>query len=66
MDELARRYSDGQIDYLDGVTIGFKDWWCNCRPSNTEPLLRLNVEAKTKELLDERLFEISDLLGKAV
>ena len=66
MDELARRYSDAQIDYLDGVTVGFKDWWCNCRPSNTEPLLRLNVEAKTKELLDEKLAEISDLLGKAV
>ncbi len=66
MEELARRYSDGQIDYLDGVTIGFKDWWCNCRPSNTEPLLRLNVEVKTKELLDEKLQEISGLLGKAV
>ena len=66
MEELTRRYSDGQIDHLDGVTIGFKDWWCNCRPSNTEPLLRLNVEAKTKELLDEKLAEISGLLGKAV
>ncbi len=66
MEELARRYSDGQIDYLDGVTIGFKDWWCNCRPSNTEPLLRLNVEAKTQEMLDEKLSEISELLGKAV
>ena len=66
MDELAKRYNDGQIDHLDGVTVSFKDWWCNCRPSNTEPLLRLNVEAKTKELLDEKLSEISDLLGKAV
>jgi len=58
MDELARKYSDGQIDYLDGVTVGYKDWWFNCRPSNTEPLLRLNVEAKSKELLDEKLSEI--------
>jgi len=66
MDELARRYSDGQIDYLDGVTIGYKDWWFNCRPSNTEPLLRLNVEAKTKELLDEKLREIEGMLGKPV
>lgn len=66
MDELARRYNDGQIDHLDGITIGFKDWWCNCRPSNTEPLLRLNLEAKTKELLDEKLSEISGMLGKAV
>jgi len=66
MDELARRYSDGRIDYLDGVTIGYKDWWFNCRPSNTEPLLRLNVEAKSKELLDEKLSEIEVQLGKPV
>jgi phosphomannomutase len=66
MDELTKRYNDGQIDQLDGVTVGFKDWWCNCRPSNTEPLLRLNIEAKTKELLDEKLSEISAMLGKAV
>jgi phosphomannomutase len=64
MDELAKRYSDGQIDHLDGVTIGYKDWWFNCRPSNTEPLLRLNVEAKSKELLDEKLNEITGQLGK--
>jgi len=66
MEELARRYSDGQIDYLDGITISFKDWWFNCRPSNTEPLLRLNVEAKTKELLEEKLAEIEQQLGAPV
>jgi len=66
MDELARRYGDGQIDHLDGVAISFKDWWFNCRPSNTEPLLRLNVEAKTQELLEERLGEIESQLGKPV
>jgi len=66
MDELARRYSDGQIDHLDGITILYKDWWFNCRPSNTEPLLRLNVEAKSKELLDEKLSEITEQLGKPV
>jgi phosphomannomutase len=63
MEELTRRYSDGQIDHLDGVTVSFKDWWFNCRPSNTEPLLRLNVEAKTKELLNEKLAEIESQLG---
>jgi phosphomannomutase len=47
---------------LDGVTIQYKDFWFNCRPSNTEPLLRLNVEAKTKELLDEILAEIEEQL----
>jgi len=66
MDELARRYNDGQIDYLDGITVRYKDWWFNCRPSNTEPLLRLNVEAKSKELLDGKLSEIEEHLGKPV
>jgi phosphomannomutase len=66
MDELAKRYSDGQVDFLDGVTVGYKDWWCNCRPSNTEPLLRLNLEAKSKEMLEEKLAEISEQLGKPV
>jgi phosphomannomutase len=66
MDEFARRYSDGQVDNFDGVTVGYKDWWFNCRPSNTEPLLRLNIEAKSKELLDEKLSEIGGQLGKPV
>jgi len=66
MEELVRMYCDGQIDQLDGVTVGYKDWWFNCRPSNTEPLLRLNVEARTKQMLDERLAEIGKLLGKPV
>ncbi|MHC4568823.1 MAG: phosphomannomutase/phosphoglucomutase, partial [Planctomycetota bacterium] len=63
MDEFERRYSDGQIDHLDGVTVGYKDWWFNCRPSNTEPLLRLNIEAKTEELLEEKLAEMTQQLG---
>jgi phosphomannomutase len=64
MDELARRYGDGQIDQLDGVTVGFKDWWFNCRPSNTEPLLRLNVEARSADLLSQRMGEIREQLGE--
>lgn len=66
MDELAKRYSDGQIDNLDGVTIQYKNWWFNCRPSNTEPLLRLIVEAKSKEVLEEKLSRIEAMLGKPV
>jgi phosphomannomutase len=66
IEELAERYRDGQIDYLDGITIGYKDWWLNCRPSNTEPLLRLNVEARTRPLLDEKLSEIQTRLGEPV
>jgi phosphomannomutase len=48
------------------VTIGYKEWWFNCRSSNTEPLLRLNMEAKSKEQLDEKLTEITGLIGKPV
>ena len=66
MDELAKRYRDGQVDWLDGVTVGFKDWWFNCRPSNTEPLLRLTIEAKTLEMLQEKLKEIQSMLGVPV
>jgi phosphomannomutase len=66
MNELSKKYRDGQMDTLDGVTIMYKDWWFNCRPSNTEPLLRLNVEAKSKELLDAKLAELESHLGKPV
>ncbi len=66
MNEIAKRYSDGRVDHLDGVTVGYKDWWFNCRPSNTEPLLRLIVEAESKELLEEKLSEITEHFGKPV
>jgi phosphomannomutase len=45
MRELAERYSDGRIDWLDGVSVDYEDWHFNVRPSNTEPLLRLNLES---------------------
>ncbi|MEN8128563.1 MAG: phosphomannomutase/phosphoglucomutase [Planctomycetota bacterium] len=66
MTELARQFSQGQTDDLDGVTVQFKDWWFNVRPSNTEPLLRLNVEAKTPDMLAEKLDELKALLGEPV
>ncbi|AQT67100.1 Phosphomannomutase/phosphoglucomutase [Anaerohalosphaera lusitana] len=66
MKELAKVYASGKIDDLDGITIQFKDWWFNCRPSNTEPLLRLNVEASTDEQLDKVLTDIEGILGKPV
>jgi phosphomannomutase len=56
--ELAERYSSGKQDFLDGITIEFDDWWFNVRPSNTEPLLRLNLEAKTPELMEARRDEV--------
>ena len=66
MKELARRYSQGQVDDLDGTTVQFKEWWFNIRASNTEPLLRLNVEAKTSDLLKEKFEEIKSFLGEPV
>jgi phosphomannomutase len=57
------------VDELDGVTIdAFKDrgWWCNVRKSNTEPLLRLNCEARDQATLDDALARISPLLGQRV
>ncbi len=54
MKELAEKFKDGKVSWMDGVTIEFKDFWFNVRPSNTEPLLRLNLEANTKELMEEK------------
>ncbi len=64
--EIAKRYSDARIDHLDGLTIGYKDWWFNCRPSNAEPFLRLIVETSGKEELAEKLSEITGHLGEPV
>ena len=66
MERLKRKYSQGQIDDLDGVTIQFRQWWFNCRPSNTEPLLRLNVEARDEELLQAKLDDLKAFLGEPV
>jgi phosphomannomutase len=54
IEEVAAAFSAGRQDRLDGLTVEFDDWWCNVRASNTEPLLRLNVEARTPELLADK------------
>ena len=51
-----------EIDHLDGLTVGFGDWWFNLRPSNTEPLLRLNVEANDRETMERERDELLDLI----
>jgi phosphomannomutase len=51
-------YAAYKMDDLDGYTIEADTWWCNVRPSNTEPLVRLNVEADTQELCDEKTREL--------
>ena len=64
MDELAQRYADARIDYLDGITFSYPDWWANVRPSNTEPFLRLVLEASTEEELKRRTEELIGILGE--
>jgi phosphomannomutase len=64
--KIQEIYKDGRIDFLDGITVQFKEWWFNVRKSNTEPLLRLNLEAETAELLEARLTEVAKLLGTPV
>ena len=54
LERVAEAFADGRQDRLDGLTVEYDDWWFNVRPSNTEPLLRLNVEARSKELLEEK------------
>ena len=64
LEAVEQNYSDGKQDYLDGVTIEYENWWFNVRPSNTEPIVRLTIEAESKNLLTEKIKEISDLIKK--
>lgn len=61
---IKQKYSDGQQDFLDGLTVEYPDWKFNLRPSNTEPVLRLNVEVKDKKSLDEKVKELTLLIQK--
>ena len=64
IEKAKEKYKDGKQDFLDGVTVEFKDWWFNLRSSNTEPLLRLTVEADTKELLEKKKKELASFIKK--
>jgi phosphomannomutase len=63
---VEEAYSDGSIDHLDGVTVSYPDWWFNLRASNTEPVVRLNLEASSREQMQARLREVSELIGEPV
>ncbi|MCC6934807.1 MAG: hypothetical protein IT406_03930 [Candidatus Yanofskybacteria bacterium] len=60
---LAERFADAKLSRVDGLTVEYADWWGNVRRSNTEPVLRLVVEADTKDLLDQKVAEFRALLG---
>lgn len=55
---LKAKYSDGKTDELDGLTVEYGNWWFNIRHSNTQPIIRLVVEADTKELMDQKVSEL--------
>lgn len=61
--KLERKFKSGKILKLDGLRIDFEDWWFLVRPSNTEPLLRLVVEAKTKKLLLQKRRELAKVIA---
>ncbi len=62
LDELVKAFPQAKIDKLDGVTIDSGDYWFNVRPSNTEPLLRLNLEADSKELLERATKKVLEII----
>lgn len=66
MREVVERCPDAEVDHLDGVTITCPEWWANVRPSNTEPFLRLRLEANTAELLEEKKRFLFGILGEPV
>jgi phosphomannomutase len=59
---IAAKYADGHQYELDGISVEYPDWHFNVRPSNTEPLLRLNLEAKTPELMAQKRDEVIALI----
>ncbi len=63
IERVAATYADADQDRLDGLTVDFGDWWFNLRPSNTEPLLRLNLEAADDTEVERRVAEVRALFG---
>jgi phosphomannomutase len=68
MAKLKEKYADGVLNEMDGIKVSYPDpaggtlWWFNVRSSNTEPLLRLNLEAKTKEMMEEKKAELLKII----
>ena len=62
-ERLEEKYGkEGNVFELDGLSIEFKDWWFNARSSNTEPLVRLNLEAKSEALMAQKRDEVLALI----
>ena len=65
IEKVKEKYNDANIFELDGASVEYKDWWFNLRKSNTEPVIRLNLEADTKELMEEKRDEVLDFIKSA-
>ncbi|HVL51732.1 MAG TPA: phosphomannomutase/phosphoglucomutase [Actinomycetota bacterium] len=63
LERLAEAFPDGKQDWSDGLTVDYPDWWFNARGSNTEPLLRLNVESADPEVGPARTRELLEIIG---
>lgn len=64
LEAAKKEFSGGRLAYLDGLSVYFPDWWCNMRPSNTEPLLRVNIEADTSQKLREARGKIEEVITR--
>jgi len=64
IERVAAAYDDADLDRLDGLTVDLGDWWFNVRPSNTEPLLRLNLEASTPAEVERHVAEVKAAMGE--
>ncbi len=62
MEELADTFRDGEVEWFDGVSVTYDNWHFNVRPSQTEPLLRLNLEAKSEALMEEKRNQLLELI----
>lgn len=65
LQKIAASFEGEEIDWLDGLTVNFKNSWFNVRPSNTEPLLRLNAEARSQSELDGLVSKVTKLITES-
>lgn len=64
IEAVKQNYIDGKQDELDGLTVSYRNWWFNVRPSNTEPVLRVTIEADTNDLLRQKEVELTNFINQ--
>ena len=64
IEAVKQNYVDGQQDELDGLTVSYRNWWFNVRSSNTEPVLRVTIEADTTDLLRQKEVELTNFINQ--